>query len=126
MTRASLIACVRKWRRVFGIGDEWEIKISVHAPIDVPPEYATSYAWIDVDEQTMIADAHFNASLIDSGNVDLVVCHELTHIVTYRLERLAACGMPQQHADVALDAIERTVEQLARAFIRASSKGARK
>ncbi len=121
-------ALVDKWRELLGLGREWSLGVKVaETPEDLEPddreEHRDSFAFTRVEEAYFIADITFCAWRLrekdkDNSYLDLVACHEVTHVVLHKLEALAAVALGARNSGLCTILTENAVEHVSRALVR--------
>ena len=123
VNRRDVFALIRKWRKILGIGHELKLDVSVHdGPCtDDSGEHLEQLARTRANTGYHTAEVEFFLQHIDDvRELEEIVVHELTHVVTWDASEVvrAACGTKLE--DMGLSITEGMVVKLSRALIRAN------
>ena len=123
VSRRDVFVLIRKWRKILGIGSEWKLDVSVmdEPCSDEGPGNLAQLARTRANTGYHTAEIEFFlAHIEDARELEEIVVHELTHVVTWDASEVvtAACGKKLE--DMGLSITEGMVVKLSRALIRAN------
>jgi hypothetical protein len=111
---------VKKWRRVLGIGTDWNIGVRVLEEPEGDGDKNGAQAYITTEPGYFFANMTINAWRIgDSAELEHAVVHELTHVLVEPVRTIARGAMGEALVAVADENIEALCERVARALLRA-------
>lgn len=120
---ASLASEVRrlvaKWRKVLGLGSDWQIGVRI---LDSPTGDADkdkAQAYINTEPGYFFASMTVNAWQIgDKADLEHAVVHELAHVIVEPVRTIARGAMGEDLVAVADENIEALCERIARSLLR--------
>jgi hypothetical protein len=114
----KLQARVNYWRKLFQLGEMWDIRVHiVKAEEPIPEDAKDAAGTCEPDSSYFQADVTFyEAHIHTASDMDEVVCHELLHIVFDPLEIAAKSSLGPSHDSLSDMLVESTIERLSRAF----------
>jgi hypothetical protein len=119
VARRSVTSRVRYWQKKLLLSD-WKITVVVGVPddgsranCDASPEYK---------EATLTFDPKRTPT--DAGELDAWIVHELTHLVTWRLEKIAETwGRSESQYEFVRDTAETVVTEIERIILNLTKRG---
>lgn len=121
LTRSQVLAELRYWRRVLGIGAEWKFNVRVLDEDDpaAPENVRESQAYIRVHSGYSAADLVVHAHRItDEADLRAVIAHEVVHVVLDAPASIVRQALADRFVGHAEDIIEASVERVTRAMLR--------
>lgn len=122
VSQRELTRLITKWRRILGIAPQWRIGVRIHEKPQPGGEPEDAHARIEVQPQYYSAELDIYAWNCVGTDMDLVICHEMLHIVMKPTETLVRAAYGKRLEETAEQHTESVVDFLTDAFVRLSRK----
>lgn len=114
---------LKKWRRILGLGSEWKIRVRILETPEENDDASDAVAYVRVEPGYFFANMTVNAWHLDkSTDLDLIVAHELTHVILQPVCTIVQAALGKKMSEVATQNMEALCERVSRALVRADRR----